>query len=127
MAFAIILTSFIAALIVVAVASTLSKRSRRRRTQRSTRELIVSPLSGVVLGAMFAGFQAIVQPESRHRVVEEQKEDNLDDQSSPEPLGGRFLHQQLRQIRQGKEVEELVVRSDSSRAATSQRNLKGRS
>ena len=112
MAFAIILTRFIAVLIVVAVIKTLSKRSRRRRAQRRTRELLVSPLSGLVLGAMFAGFQAIVQPESRHRIAEEQKEDSLDDLASPEPPGGRFFHQQLRQIRQGREVEELVVRSD---------------
>ena len=112
MAFAIILIRFVAVLIVVAAVKTLSRRSRRRRAQRCTRELIVSPLSGLVLGAMFAGFESIVQPESRHRVVEEQKEDNLDDQRSPEPPGGRLFHQQLRRIRQGREVEGLLVRSD---------------
>ena len=58
---------------------------------------------------MFLGFQAIVQPEVRHRIVEEQKEESTD---GDEPPGGRLFHQQLRQIRDGEEPEELTVRID---------------
>jgi hypothetical protein len=105
--------AFVVALVAVYA---LSTRRRDRRVQRSTRELVISPMSGLVLGAMFVGFQAILQPESRHRIVQEQREESLDDQSGHEPLGGWLLVQQLQQIRKGIEVEELVVQRSAARS-----------
>jgi hypothetical protein len=110
MVLACILTGFLAFIVALAAVNTLRARGRVRRARRTTRELIISPLSGLVLGAVLIGFQAILQPENRHRVVEEQKEESPDDQSGDEPPGGRLFVQQLQQIRKGAEVKELVVR-----------------
>jgi hypothetical protein len=113
MALARILTGFFVFVVALAAFCTLSARLRVRKVRPSTRELIISPLSGLVLGAVLTGFQAIVNPESRHRIVEEQREDSPDDQSGNEPPGGLIFVQQLRQIREGAEVEKLVVRVKS--------------
>lgn len=110
MVLARVLTGFFAFVVALAAVYTLNAKSRVRRAQRTTRELVISPLSGLVLGALLTGFQAVLQPENRHRVVEEQKEESPDDQSGNEPPGGRLFVQQLRQIREGAEVEELLVR-----------------
>lgn len=67
-------------------------------------------MSGVVLGAMLLGFQQFYQPQVRHLLAEEEREDALaDDDEGDEPPGGRLLHEQLRQIRAGREVESLTV------------------
>lgn len=90
-------------------------RERRRRTRKPAKDLVISPLSGLAMGAMLLGFQAIVQPEVRHRIVEEQKEESVDDASGAEPPGGRLLHGQLRRIRRGDEMGAVTVRVDSDR------------
>lgn len=87
-------------------------RQRRSKARRQTRELMVSPLAGIALGAMLLGFQAVVQPDVRHMIVEMQKEDQVDDENGDGLLGGRLFHDQLRRIRNGEEVEELTVRID---------------
>ncbi len=110
MVLARILTGFLGLVLTLAALHALSARRQVRRAQRTTRELVISPLSGLVLGALLGGFQAILQPENRHRVVEEQREESLDDKSGDEPPGGRLFFQQLQQIREGAEVEELIVR-----------------
>jgi hypothetical protein len=88
----------------------VGQRRRDLKSQQPAGDLIVSRISGLVIGAALLGFQAIVQPEVRHRIVEEQKEECTDDLSGDGPPGGRLLHQQLRQIRNGEEPEELTVR-----------------
>jgi hypothetical protein len=113
MTFGLILGRFLAVVLALGTVYALGHRHQRRKAQRTTRELVISPLSGLVLGAMLSGFQAIVQPESRHRIVQEQKEENLDDPTGHEPPGGRLFAQQLKRIRQGEEVEELNVRLNS--------------
>jgi hypothetical protein len=113
MVLARILTGFLAIIVALAALRSLSTRHRVRRARQTTRELVISPLSGLVLGALLTGFQAILQPENRHRVVEEQREESPDDQSGNEPPGGRLFVQQLQQIREGAEVEEIVVRLNS--------------
>jgi hypothetical protein len=112
MAFAVHLIRLLPIALALAGVYVLGKRSRRRKAPGNNRGLTVSPLAGLVLGAMFSGFQAILQPESRHKVTEEQKEDDFGGDGGLEPPGGRRFHQQLRNIRQGAEVEELVVRTD---------------
>ncbi|HEX4005876.1 MAG TPA: hypothetical protein VHX60_06855 [Acidobacteriaceae bacterium] len=89
----------------------------RRRTRRPTKELMISPLSGLAMGAMLMGLQAIVQPEARHAVVEIQKEEAVDDESGLEPAGGRAFHEQLRRIRHGGEVDAVTVRMAESAAS----------
>jgi hypothetical protein len=109
-----ILISFFALLTACAAIRTARTRHTRQKTERSSRELAVSPLSGLVLGAMLTGFQTILQPESRPPITEEQKEEGLDRQSDCEPLGGWLLAEQLRQVRRGNAVETLTVRASSS-------------
>lgn len=113
MTLACILIGFVAFVTALAAVYALGTRRRDRRARQSTRELVISPLSGLVLSAMFAGFQPILQPENRHRIVEEQTEESIDDRSGHETPGGWLLVQQLQQIRKGTEVEELVVRVNS--------------
>jgi hypothetical protein len=87
------------------------RRSRvRRKARQVTRELLVSPMSGLVMIGMLLGFQAIVQPQVRHRITEEQKEEAFEDEG--EPTGGMLFHLQLRQIRKGEEVGNLTVKLD---------------
>jgi hypothetical protein len=86
--------------------------ARRRRIRREhPHDLVVSTRAGLAVGAMFLGFQEIIQPQVRHMIVEMEKED-MDEEGNgeEEPLGGRLFHQQLRRIRRGEEVEELTVR-----------------
>jgi hypothetical protein len=88
-------------------------RARKRRRQNGRRELVISSLSGLAMGAMLLGLQAIVQPEARHAIVEEQKEESVDDENG-EPLGGRLLYEQLLRVRRGEEVEVLTLMMQSS-------------
>ena len=81
----------------------------RRKAQRTTRELLVSPMSGLVAGAMLLGFQSLVQPEVRHRIVVEQKEEALEDADGNPPPGGRLFHEQLRKIRRGEDIDGLTI------------------
>lgn len=84
----------------------------RRRGRKSRRELVISPMSGLVMGAMLLGLQAIVQPQARHAIIEEQKEEGLENEGGEEPPGGRLFHLQLQQIRRGEDVEALTARVD---------------
>jgi hypothetical protein len=97
-------------LLAVFAAMRTTKTLRNKPKSRSL-ELAVSPLSGLVLGAMLTGFQAIIKPESRPPVTEELKEEGLDRQSDREPTGGWQFAEQLRQIRRGSAAENLTLRS----------------
>lgn len=99
--------------IIASIASAAAHMARRRRIAREhPHDLVISTRAGVALGAMFLGFQQIVQPEVRHVIAEQEKEDmDEDGNGEDEPPGGRSFHQQLRRIRRGEEVEELIVRT----------------
>jgi hypothetical protein len=109
-----ILISFFVLLTGFAAIRAVSTRHTRHKAERSSRELSVSPLSGLVLGAMLTGFQAILQPESRPPITEEQKEEGFDRQGDCEPIGGWLLAEQLDRVRRGNGVEKLTVRASSS-------------
>jgi hypothetical protein len=105
------------ALLLVVAACRHLFRERKRRAQKGRGELMVSRMAGLAMGAMLLGFQAIVQPEARHMLVEEQKEDSVDDRNDGgEPLGGRMFHEQLRRIRRGEEVQGVTVRVEGLEA-----------
>lgn len=87
---------------------------RRRRPRKPKKDLVISPMAGVVMGAMLLGFQAILQPQARHLIAEEQEEQSVDDKSGEEPLGGRLFHEQLRRIRHGDEIASVTVRLDEA-------------
>jgi hypothetical protein len=99
----------VALLVSWARMSLLRSPRRRRERESATTELRVSPLSGLVIGAMFLGFQAIVQPKVRHMVVEEQKDDASDGDDWERFLGGAEYHRQLRMIRSGRDAGRLEV------------------
>ncbi len=91
----------------------LGRAHRIKKARRGSRELVVSPLAGLALGAMLLGLQEIVQPQVWHMIVEMQEEKSVDDENG-EPLGGREFHEQMRRIREGGEVDEVTVRLDSA-------------
>lgn len=87
-----------------------SQHRRRQAARRAGRDLAISRMSGVVIGAMLLSIQQFYQPEVRHLLVEEERESTLaEDDNGDEPSGGRLFHDQLRQIRAGCEVEALTV------------------
>ena len=102
--------------IVVSLVSAATHMARRRRmARRNPRGLVVSTRAGLALGAMFLGFQQIVQPQVRHMIAEQEKEDQDDDaKGEDEPPGGRLFHQQLRKIRHGEEIDGLAVSVETS-------------
>lgn len=85
-------------------------RQRRRRARKPAKDLVISPMAGMAMGAMLLGVQAILQPQARHAIAEEQEEKSVDDANGEEPPGGRLFHEQLRRIRHGEEVAEVTVR-----------------
>jgi hypothetical protein len=95
--------------LVVSAALSMVRQRRKTKARQRTRDLVVSPLAGLAMGAMFLGLQEIVQPQARHMIVEELKEERMEDEAA-EPLGGRLFYQQMRRIRMGDEVEEVTVR-----------------
>lgn len=99
-------------LLVISAAAYMVHQRRSQRARKATRELVLSPLSGLVLGAVLLGLQAIVQPQVRHMIAEEQKEQALEDENGLEPPGGAFFHRQLRQIRRGEDTSDLTVQVD---------------
>ncbi len=103
---------FFALLVISAAAYMLCHRRRDRKARETGRELVISPMSGLVMGAMLLGFQSIVQPQVRHRIAEEQKEEAFEDENGHEPPGGMLLHLQLRQIRKGEDPGDLTVHVD---------------
>jgi len=99
----------------------MANQRRRRRELRKTRDLVISPLAGLAMGAMFLGFQEIVQPQIRHMIVEELKEEQVEDESA-EPLGGRLFYKQIRKIRMGEDVDEVTVKiAATTKQAASER------
>lgn len=95
----------------VAAVRYMVRERRKRRERRASKDLVVSPLAGLAVGAMFLGFQEIVQPQVRHMIVEEMKEEQADDEAG-EPLGGRLFYEQIRRIRRGEDVDEVTVKLD---------------
>ena len=114
MAFEEFLVSFFVLLTAFAAIRMARARSRRHKPQPGSRELAVSPLSGLVLGALLTGFQAVLQPESRPPITEEQKEEGFDTQSDCVPPGSRQFAEQLRQVRRGNSIESLTVQASPS-------------
>lgn len=110
MIFAWVLNAGVVMFIVGAVAFLVRQR-KKRKARRGKGELVVSSLSGLAIGAMFLGLQEIVQPQARHMIVEEMKEEATNDENG-EPLGGREFHEQMRRIRAGEEVSEVTVKLD---------------
>lgn len=101
---------------VVYVCAGILRQKRRSRI----RDLAISPLSGLALGAAFLGLQAILNPETRYVVAEQLKEQTEEYESGAEPPGGRQFHEQLRDIRAGSDVEMLIVQvAYASRASNS--------
>jgi len=100
--------------IVVSLVAAARHMIRRGRVAREhPRDLVISSRAGLALGAMFLGFQQIVNPEVRHVIAEKEKEDQDDDANGEdEPPGGRLFHQQLRKIRHGEEPVDLILRID---------------
>jgi hypothetical protein len=94
---------------VVSACVSVARQRRKKKELRKSRDLVISPLAGLAMGAMFLGLQEIVQPQARHRIVEERKEERLDDEAA-EPLGGRAFHEQMRRMRRGEEVDEVTVK-----------------
>ena len=76
---------------------------------KTIRSKLLTTLAGLAMGAMFLGLQEIVQPQARHMIVEEMKEERVDDDAA-EPLGGRLFYEQMRRIQMGEEVEEVTVK-----------------
>jgi hypothetical protein len=99
------------ALLFVVRACVYLVRQPRRRRERP-RELVVSPLAGLAMSAMFLGLEEIVRPQARHMIVEEMKEESVDDEDG-EPIGGRLFQEQMRRIRRGEELGEIAVRVDA--------------
>jgi hypothetical protein len=99
------------ALLFLVRASIYLVRQRRKKRERP-RELVVSSRAGMAMGAMFLGLEEIVRPQARHMIVEEMKEESVDDEDG-EPIGGRLFHDQMRRIRRGEEVEGIAVRVDA--------------
>ncbi|HEY6446053.1 MAG TPA: hypothetical protein VIY53_06310 [Acidobacteriaceae bacterium] len=89
-------------------------RQRRRRARKPAKDLVISPMAGLAMGAMLLGFQAILQPQVRHVIAEEQEEKSVDDENGEEPPGGRLFHEQLRRIRHGEDVASVTVRLDEA-------------
>jgi hypothetical protein len=100
------------ALLVLSAAAYILHRRRGRKARKATRELVVSPLSGLVVGAVLLGFQAIFQPQVRHMIAEEQNEQALEDENGLELPGGALFHRQLWQIRRGEDTSDLTVHMD---------------
>jgi hypothetical protein len=109
MVLAWMVNAFVTFFIVWAAAHMLLKQ---RRGRKSRRELVISPMSGLAMGAMLLGLQAIVQPQARHAIIEEQKEEAFDDEGGGEPPGGRAYYLQLQRIRRGEDVRDLTVKVD---------------
>jgi len=119
MVFAWMVNGLALLLVVGAGVSMIRQRRRRQRARRSARDLVISPMSGIVLGAMLLGFQQFYQPQVRNFIAEEAKQDIQDDDGSGDPPpGGWLLHHQLRQIRLGAEVDTLTVQVEPGGAAS---------
>ena len=111
MVFACLVNGFVVLFVAWAAAYMLLHR-RRRRSQRG-RNLLISPMSGLVISAMLLRIQAILQPEVRYRIAEEQKEVAPEDENGKEPPGGKLFHHQLQKIRKGEGPKNLTVKLTS--------------
>jgi hypothetical protein len=106
---ALLVNACVVWLVVRAIRSLMREQRKRAERTKNQEELVISPMSGLAMGAMFLGLQAIVQPEARHAIVEILEEQSLDDGSGEEPPGGRAFHEGLLRIRRGEEIEGLTV------------------
>ena len=111
MVLAWLINGFLALFVISALGYMFRQGRRDRKARRTTRELRISPMSGLVMGAMLLGFQAIVHPQVRNMIVEEQKEEAFKDEGDNEPIALLFRHH-LRQIRKGQDIDHLTVRVD---------------
>jgi hypothetical protein len=116
----LLVNALVAWFVVQAVRSLIRENRKRAERTQKQEELVVSPRSGLAMGAMFLGLQAIVQPDARHAIVEILEEKSLDDGSGEEPPGGRAFHAGLRRIRRGEEVDVLTVALDGRESVLSQ-------
>ena len=107
-----LVNGLLALLVISAAAHMLCHRQRGRKAREATRELVMSPMSGLVVGGMLLRLQSIVQPQVRHRITQEQNEEAFEDENGHEPPGGMLLHLQLRQIRKGEDPGDLAVHID---------------
>jgi hypothetical protein len=105
MVFTLVVNACVVWFLVWAAARLLRDR-KKQKAARGKGELVVSSLSGLAMGAMLLGLQEIVQPQTRHMIVEEMKEESANDDNG-EPLGGRAFHEQMRRIRAGEEVNDV--------------------
>ena len=108
MVFALVLNLCVLMFIVGAVVH-LGRQQKKKKIRKGKGELVVSSLSGLAMGAMLLGLQEIVQPQARTMIVEEMKEEAVNDENG-EPLGGRAFHEQIKRIRAGEEVGEMTVK-----------------
>lgn len=97
-------------LFVAWAAAYMLLHKRRRKSQGTRRNLLISPMSGLVMGAMLLSIQAILQPQVRHVITEEQKEVAPEDEDGQEPPGGQLFHHQLQKIRKGESPKNLTVK-----------------
>lgn len=111
---ALLVNGIVVWFVVQAVRSLLRDKRKQAERSRNQEELVISPMSGLAMGAMFLGLQAIVQREARHAIVEILEEHSLDDGSGEEPPGGRAFHEGLRRIRRGEQVDSLTVALDGT-------------
>jgi hypothetical protein len=112
MVLAWLINGFLALFVISAAAHMFRQGRRDRKARRTTRELRISPMSGLVMGAMLLGFQAIVHPQVRNMIVEEQREEAFKDEGENEPIDMLF-RRDLRRIRKGEDIDHLTVRAGS--------------
>lgn len=111
MLFACVINGFMFLFVAWAAAYMLAYK-RRRRLQRNTRQLLISPMSGLVMSTMLLGIQAILQPQVRYQITEQQREVTPEGENGKEPPGGKLLHEQLQRIRDGETAGILTVKLD---------------
>ena len=68
------------------------RRKRKARQTMRRRHLVISPMSGIVIGAALLRFQALVQPHVRHIIAEAQEDDWIDEKSDDALPGGPLFH-----------------------------------
>lgn len=104
-----LINGFLVLFVAWAVAYMLLHK-HRRRSKQTTRHLLISPMSGLVMSAMLLGVQVILQPQVRYRITERHEEVASEDDDGKEPHGGKLFHRQLKNIREGESPNNLTVK-----------------
>jgi hypothetical protein len=104
-----LINGFLALFVISALGYMFRQGRRDRKARRTTRELRISPMSGLAMGAMLLGFQAIVHPQVRNMIVEEQRKEAFKDEGDNDLIGMLFRHD-LQRIRRGEDIDHLTVR-----------------